>query len=201
MKTVVKMMLKSGLPALALVMAGQASAAPFIVDALTHSINSGTGTGLSTIGLTVGQAFTVTSSTNDLWSSGALPRFSDANGLVANRFATAADDSGQPVGTLIGQDFGLPFFNGHSAPFGSLVGRIGGVYQTIGANFSGPAWNTGTLELFYWDSFSEDNAGSITFDISTAAVPEPASWALMIMGFGLVGAGMRRRRIAVTYAR
>ena len=30
----------------------------------------------------------------------------------------------------------------------------------------------------------------------TPAVPEPASWALLIAGFGLTGAAMRRRRIA-----
>jgi hypothetical protein len=29
-----------------------------------------------------------------------------------------------------------------------------------------------------------------------AAVPEPSSWALMIAGFGLAGAGLRRRRLA-----
>jgi len=29
--------------------------------------------------------------------------------------------------------------------------------------------------------------------ISVAAVPEPATWAMMIAGFGMVGAGMRRR--------
>jgi hypothetical protein len=32
------------------------------------------------------------------------------------------------------------------------------------------------------------------------AVPEPASWAMMIAGFGLVGAGARRRRVAVAFA-
>lgn len=32
-------------------------------------------------------------------------------------------------------------------------------------------------------------------------VPEPATWGLMLLGFGLAGASMRRRRaIAVTYA-
>lgn len=32
----------------------------------------------------------------------------------------------------------------------------------------------------------------------TTAVPEPATWALMITGFGFVGAGMRRRRAEAT---
>ncbi len=34
----------------------------------------------------------------------------------------------------------------------------------------------------------------------TAAVPEPATYALMILGFGLVGAGMRRRRNRLAFA-
>jgi hypothetical protein len=34
------------------------------------------------------------------------------------------------------------------------------------------------------------------FDVEarTGAVPEPAAWALMLAGFGLAGAGLRRRR-------
>ncbi len=39
--------------------------------------------------------------------------------------------------------------------------------------------------------FAVDN-----LSIDTGAVPEPASWALMIAGFGLVGAAMRRRALA-----
>lgn len=36
---------------------------------------------------------------------------------------------------------------------------------------------------------------------AAAAVPEPATWAMLIAGFGLVGAGMRRRStVRVTYA-
>ncbi|MFM2410097.1 MAG: hypothetical protein RL481_925 [Pseudomonadota bacterium] len=180
--------------------ASPASAAIFIVDAFTHSVNGGGGTPLST-GLTfsAGTTLTVSSSTNDLWSAGALPRFSDANGLTGNRLATALDDSGQPVGTLIGINFGTPTFNGHTAAFGSLVGRINGVYQTLGANFSGPAWATGELQLFYWDSNQGDNSGQIAFNI--AAVPEPATWAMMIIGFGLIGGAMRARRQTVTFAK
>lgn len=39
---------------------------------------------------------------------------------------------------------------------------------------------------------------NLTF--STAAVPEPASWAMMICGFGLVGSTMRRRRTQVAFS-
>jgi hypothetical protein len=40
-------------------------------------------------------------------------------------------------------------------------------------------------------------ANQLTFTSSQGGVvPEPASWAMLIIGFGLVGAAMRRRRIA-----
>ena len=35
-------------------------------------------------------------------------------------------------------------------------------------------------------------AGTLSFD-GTPAVPEPATWAMMLLGFGAVGFGMRRR--------
>jgi PEP-CTERM motif len=46
------------------------------------------------------------------------------------------------------------------------------------------------------------NGGQAIFEYDTlaAAVPEPATWLMMIAGFGLVGAGMRRRNVSVSYA-
>ncbi len=41
------------------------------------------------------------------------------------------------------------------------------------------------------------NQGLVTGFNDVAAVPEPATWALMIMGFGLAGAGLRRRQARV----
>ncbi len=46
---------------------------------------------------------------------------------------------------------------------------------------------------------SSDSLGGYLEDVRlAAAVPEPAAWAMMIGGFGLVGAAMRRRRITTT---
>ncbi|MBO9671709.1 MAG: PEPxxWA-CTERM sorting domain-containing protein [Sphingobium sp.] len=36
--------------------------------------------------------------------------------------------------------------------------------------------------------------------LSTAAVPEPTTWAMLIAGLGIVGASMRRRKTAVSFA-
>lgn len=39
---------------------------------------------------------------------------------------------------------------------------------------------------------SNSGPGTITFTPPPGAIPEPATWAMMIMGFGLVGMGLRR---------
>ncbi len=48
--------------------------------------------------------------------------------------------------------------------------------------------------------FSARTVTVVSTDL-TAAVPEPSTWALMILGFGAVGAAMRRRqKVAVRFA-
>lgn len=163
------------------------------VDAFNNS-TSGSGSALIVTGLIAGQTYRVLQNPNDLWSAGALPRWSDANGLTSNRYANGIDDSGQPVGTLIGQNFGSWTQGGLTAAYGSLVDTTNPLaFQFVGAGLSTfyTVGSTGTLSLSYFDSNNFDNTGSITFKL--AAVPEPASWALMIMGFGAVGAALRRR--------
>jgi hypothetical protein len=41
---------------------------------------------------------------------------------------------------------------------------------------------------------------AVRLDTAPAAVPEPATWAMLVLGFGLIGAAMRRRSVKVTYA-
>jgi len=42
----------------------------------------------------------------------------------------------------------------------------------------------------------DETDGMILAGVSVGSVPEPATWALMICGFGLMGATLRRRRLA-----
>lgn len=57
-----------------------------------------------------------------------------------------------------------------------------------------------------FSTFYEFNGGPViyltngTITPATAAVPEPASWAMFIGGFGLVGYGLRRRRTSISFA-
>jgi hypothetical protein len=77
----------------------------------------------------------------------------------------------------------------------------------LGASF-GPVTGTGVFAL---DQFVDvpTSGGLLTFSRSgdvlftgvvggTPAIPEPATWAMQVAGFGLVGAGLRRRRSLVT---
>jgi hypothetical protein len=168
-----------------------AAAGSYIVDAQANS-SSGAGVGLPTINLSAGELFTVSVDPNDLWNAGALPRWSNANGLTGPLLATGTDDSGEPAGTLIGSNFGLWTEGNLTAPYGTLVGEIGSDFEVLGTSFSGPAWGAGTLNLFYWDSNSSDNTQFIT--ASVVAVPEPATWAMMLLGMGAIGAGLRMTR-------
>ena len=148
------------------------SARAVLVDVYANANSLRGGTPVSSIYLTSGQLFTVSADPGDLWNAGILPRWSNADGLVKNLYATGADESGQPVGTLIGRDFGLYSYDGFSAPFGMLVGKIGSQYIRLGTHYSGTAPDSGWLQLLYWDSNNFDNTQQITA-LSVAVTPVP----------------------------
>lgn len=175
--------------ALVLAAAATTNALPFDVYAQANS--SGGGTGLPTLVLSTGQPFSVSVNPNDLWSAGPLPRWSNADGLIGNLYATGTDDSLQPFGTHIGTPFSLHTQNSFTAPYGSLVGEIGGAYMLLGTSFTGVAPASGTLNLFYWDSNKGDNSEKITAHVTTN-VPDAASTALLLGG-AVVALGTLRR--------
>jgi len=59
-----------------------------------------------------------------------------------------------------------------------------------------------TLDVAGLDGVGSHNSLSIYDKIGagSGAVPEPASWAMMLGGFGLVGGAMRRRKAVVSFA-
>ena len=58
---------------------------------------------------------------------------------------------------------------------------------------------TGASETLNFQSTTTGSPyGPALDNVSLARVPEPATWALMIMGFGAVGGALRRRKVATT---
>ena len=51
-----------------------------------------------------------------------------------------------------------------------------------------------TLNYVYYDGVTPAFGGAPGDVTVTAAVPEPAAWAMLILGFGLVGSAMRKRQ-------
>ena len=65
--------------------------------------------------------------------------------------------------------------------------------QLYSGSEDAPIFNTGTFAL---SDFS--GTGTYTLTISNpnvAAVPEPATWGMMILGFGMIGAASRSRKV------
>jgi hypothetical protein len=60
----------------------------------------------------------------------------------------------------------------------------------------------GTFRVQNYESGATNTPFSINGNVArvTAAVPEPATWAMMIVGFGVAGSAMRRRKVRVAFA-
>ncbi len=121
----------------------------------------------------------------------------------SQKVTISKDDGG--LFTLGSIDFAEYWENGEYQPFSINVafswiladGTLGSESRSFGtAGVYVPttfAFNNGPLKSFSWTP-----VGAVQFDniiVNPAvAVPEPATWAMMIGGFGMVGAAMRRRR-------
>ena len=110
--------------------------------------------------------------------------FAFSRNVYGPQTSTAEVSAGGTVLSVIAENDGS---------FGSPANMI---WKSGGFSFSG----TGNTETIRLSATNAGNAG-VFFDnisVSTAAVPEPATWAMMITGFGIAGSLLRRRRIAVT---
>ena len=201
------MLIKSGIFALGLAIAVASPAAAQIAPAFTYS---GGSTQSDTRPFTLGYSFTLSdaATVNALgyWASGNLTSHRvaiwDMSGtMLTSGTVTAADtllgnyryDSIAPL--LLGAGsyvIGGEFFSGNfptdltgvtnAASYGWTQDRYAG---------AGFAFPTSTSS----GGYGQNGIALVNFSIAQgAAVPEPATWAMMLMGFGAIGVSLRRRK-------
>lgn len=92
----------------------------------------------------------------------------------------------------------------------SLNGSELGQISATGLSGGNTAWSTIVMQRFTVGSNStltftangtSDSLGGYIDNITLAAVPEPTTWALFILGFGAIGYAMRRRSSKVRVAK
>ncbi|MEY2884999.1 MAG: hypothetical protein RL490_2723 [Pseudomonadota bacterium] len=99
---------------------------------------------------------------------------------------------------LTAGSYGLALFGPVGPMFGDSAQWIGD-YKNWSANLA-PGFSLSRIASSVYDPivgpvFIEVGSElTVNFSLTGTAVPEPASWAMLIAGFGLTGAAMRRRR-------
>lgn len=133
------------------------------------------------------------------------------NGLYTafNRFSSSTGCDGLGANCFTGfENSARIFVNGvtllvgdGAASGGTGPQATGGYYSTAAQSFAASSAFTGSFVLaapgavsFYlYDDNLGDNSGGVSLAVS--AVPEPATWLMMFLGFGLMGYAMRRRAV------
>lgn len=154
--------------------------------------------------------------TGDLtgWTIGTLSfaptvvtNFVDAGSFAAQiaGFSFLPNTIGQTIATTPGTAYVLSFarLQNLAGPTILLDVTWNGVSVFSELNPSTPGYQTFTAGVVGTGSdalvFESANDNNFTFldSVSVNGVPEPASWAMLIAGFGMTGAALRRRRVTV----
>ena len=113
--------------------------------------------------------------------------------------------------TLTGMTYSTTFSNNVTFDrYAFYIDASGGGFDDFENVYIGPQLFTGTTDhpTFRLGTFAINDFvsnGSITISAvgtpaPVPAAPEPASWAMMILGLGIVGGAMRRVKVAVRFA-
>jgi hypothetical protein len=92
---------------------------------------------------------------------------------------------------------------GHAAEtFSFTIPEAHQSFGRIGIFSSIPGESIEWVQIFSGPGFELHDIDHIDFNIGNGAdaIPEPASWAMMVAGFGIVGAAMRRRKVTTVSA-
>ena len=142
--------------------------------------------------------------------------------VASTAYFVAPTQVGLQLGTLAAGKYMmqlfLPQWDANWATAFSLNGVFSAPVQAGGRLAGGPNYPGRTMPQWVKVEFDADGVSEYTIRTegvpryqvlsafqfrtvpSTAAIPEPSTWAMMILGFGLAGAACRRRRQAVCAA-
>ncbi len=113
------------------------------------------------------------------------------------------------AGTIFGVDSGSLFALNLAAPSLSSIGFTAGASETFDFASDGTLWgqNAGTFNVIDSTTFASlpdgpSAGGLFAFGMAIApsisgAVPEPSTWAMMLLGFGAIGFSLRRRKSGI----
>jgi hypothetical protein len=84
----------------------------------------------------------------------------------------------------------------------TLITCVNGAIDVCGGVFSGLTAGTHTITIKGTTTGTTSDPASYVGDLNldVAPVPEPATWGMMLLGFGIVGAGMRSRKRTMVLA-
>ncbi len=185
-----------GLTAPAILAAGAANAAPIVYDVSLPSPSTWTLAGTITTDGTIGALSLADITAFDLTATNSSTTSSCSSGSGCALYGSSAFSGSA---TQLTWDFG-------ESPQPEAVFNLPtGGYICFGPSNGDCAFgNQGNVAAY---SFGGNTAQTYTgvqvigSVAATAAVPEPATWAMMIVGFGAVGGAMRqRKRINVSFA-
>ncbi len=174
------------------------------------------------IKLAIGMATAMVALTSPAYSAPLLFNFTGQglfSGMITATFQL--DSNPTPDSTNVPGAFGIEqiffdnvagIYNGNAETASTIAFGRGAAsqFQILGtsagfAQFGGDVVFGGTVEnpIFTPGTYNFPgffSSGTLTISALGGAVPEPASWALMIGGFALAGGTLRRRNAAVSFA-
>lgn len=125
---------------------------------------------------------------NAVSSLGATVNYNGTNGIAAGTYRDFTSNAAAPTDTnyktdSLAQD--IASFAAAGGGTGSVIANTQTYTTTTytGGNLQSSQTTQGTPTFFIY----------YTYDDATAAVPEPGTWLMMILGFGAIGIGLRRR--------